>query len=88
MAPGQQALPRQIEVGDVGGRDHYELNGIGCEEFFQSARDSNVRVSIRGVVSFPLQDGGKAQAVNGADHGSMEGASGETKANQANVDGL
>src|SRR5579872_411265 len=88
VAASQQALPRQIEVRNVRRRDHHELNGIGRKQFLNAASDANIRISARSLSSLPLQDGDKPQALNRTDNRSMESASRESEANQANVDGV
>jgi len=88
VAAGGEALVRERIVRVVGSGDDDEADIREGEEFFEGANDACVGVGLGGFGAGALQNGGEAQAGNGADYRSVEGSTGEAEADQADVDAV
>jgi len=86
VAARGEALVRERVVRFVWGGDDNEADFREGEEFVQGANDACAGIGVGGVRAGALQNGGEAQSGNGADYRSVESASCEAEADQANVD--
>jgi hypothetical protein len=88
MFAREQGLAAEFEMRVVGGGDRDELDALVGEHFFNRTVNFRIRVCLRSLIAFALDDGRQFKTGNCGDEGGMKGTAAVSKADYRSANGF